>query len=125
MMIALKKFPHNGYALMVVLFHKLDVVEKKKGFLLVFSLAVAVFSKCCTCCLRGCLVMMCVFCSQWGFLFSHSSSVPLPPREYPGRDLVKNKKSRGIKRATFWDGVGYHIASAVLLVLRGPLWPRP
>ena len=64
-----------------------------------------------------------LFCCVGGFfLFVHSSSVPLPPsHEYPDRDLVKNKKSRGILRGDLQGlGIASFLVSAALLVLRGP-----
>ena len=83
------------------------------------------FKKSCTFCLKEAVRDAVCFCFNGGcdscslFLFSAP-----PPRGYHDRDLATGN-SKDIILATFRGGIGYLLASAVLLVLRGPLKPKP
>ena len=74
---------------------------------------------------RGCS-RCCVFVSMGGVLLVRCFVFCFPPsRGYHDRDLVTENSNDIIVWATFRDGVGYLFASAVLLVPRGPLRPKP
>ena len=85
------------------------------------------FRKSCTCCLKEAVRAAVCFLFQWGLccLFVVFVFCFPPPRGYHDRDLATENPNDIIVWATFRGGVGYLLASAVLLVLRVPLRPKP